>query len=293
MASTAFVDASLLAAATPPSSVGSSQLVGSGDVFYTYTFYDSSGDIYTGYGVADAADGYYEGFTQDAFGGGPATTIFYGTYEITGVYDLSYDLGAQDLIFVESYYDASTGVLAPAVTSGVGYGGLGSERGAVWGDSFGFSGRLQAYVPEVSIQPVPSIPPIDRSSFDVVYTYTFSDSGGDIYTGYGIADRDDGLYVGYTEDVFDGGAAWVAFYGTYEVTGVYNLNGDFGGEGLIFVDGYYDASNRLYSDNVLTGIGTEGFGSEFGLVNGDSFGFAGQLEAVVFPQPVPYAGLAE
>lgn len=288
MASTAFVDASFVDAATSQPSVNSSRLAGSGDVFYTYTFYDTNGDMYTGYGVADAADGYYEGFTQDVFGGGPATTVFYGTYEITGVYDLSYDLGAQDLIFVESYYDASTGVLAPSVTSGVGYGGLGSERGAVWGDSFGFSGRLQANVPEVSIQPVAPITPIDRSSFDVVYTYEFSDANGDIYSGYGIADQGDGLYVGYTEDVFDGGAAWVAFYGTYEVTGVYTLNGDFGGEGLIFVDGYYDASNRLYSDNVITGIGTEGFGSEFGSVNGDGFGFSGQLEAVVSPQPVLY-----
>lgn len=114
--------------------------------------------------------------------------------------------------------------------------------------------------------------------YDVYYEYTHYLGNGDSLTGYGFANASDGYYTGQTiTPVYDETYSQTYQAGYYQINYTYNTNYDYGVEGYVQVNQYWDAetgSNASYLyDSTFTynyGVGYSGLGSESGYAyNGD------------------------
>lgn len=194
------------------------------DVVYRYTYYNYNGDRYSGYGYADELTGYYPGqWIADSS----------GWYNIESVEYYNWDYNAQNLVYVESYYDSSRDRYAPRVSGG-GYNGLGSEAGNAYRwdyanyqtSSFGsnfFGGKNQADL---------------GGTFDDVYvrfTFYYADSN-DYYRGYGYDEEASGMYEGL----------WAPYNnGYYYIEYTYNYGADYGLQDQVYINDYYDGNTGL------------------------------------------------
>ena len=107
--------------------------LGNPDEYYTYTYTYNNGDFYTGYGYADVSDGYYPGYYSYTYN----ETGNSGYYYINSTVEYSFDYGYQDLTYVSNYYDSGSRDYSYTsigeIYGYVGYSGLGSESGYIYG----------------------------------------------------------------------------------------------------------------------------------------------------------------
>ncbi len=224
---------------------------------FTYFDYDQStgtyGDHYTGYGYADEQDNISLG-RRDRY---DYAGNFTGYYDITDVTELNSDSGYQDIIEITSYYDAESGITSDNVRT---YGkGLGGEYGDADSQAFrDYDNFNDFYNIEADF-------PTQSPDSDEGYRFTYFYTNGDRFSGWGVADIGDGLFVGRTDNVFADNGNRVGFR---RIDWTFESDTDAGREGEEFIDSYIDATRGSIGNNSYSTWTSDGDAMTF-----DDFGY--------------------
>jgi hypothetical protein len=192
------------------------------------------------------------GSASDAYTSGETISKSAGAYTIDKAYDTT--TGSAGEVNVNSYFDADktgyTGVGWNLTTTGLGKGGLGSEKGTA--TDYGGTGATFNVGTEADFASGASL----KQLYYFHFTYA---TGGDTYYGYGY--NDSSLYkVGDTLSSVKGAS------GTYTIDYVYKTAT--GNAGEVNVYSYYDGDTKVYTgigwNSSVQGGGSTGLGSEKG-----------------------------